>query len=279
MTDDRDLVLATAYRLMPSWRHLSVADIEYLPGGYSNRNYRIDIDGRRYALRRVDAATPRPRERLYLAIAAAPDLVAYDVQHGDMLTHWIDGATLAETPPTPGEAGAYLANLHQQIPTGVRRYDYSSEIEALFSRIGRVDTGVAAAFERLDWSARESRGCHNDLNPWNVIRMRTGGFRTLDWEFAGDNDRLFDLAGLCLGLGWQAEATAACAEAYRRASAEVGSPLRVEPERLRATLRAYQIREYAWAAAQLTDGHDLPGIRAQATTTRRALLASSDVSD
>lgn len=264
---------------MPSWRHLPVADIDYLPGGYSNRNYRIVVDGAGYALRLVDAPPPRPRERRYLAIAAAPDLVAYDVQSGDMLTRWLDGATLAETPPTPAEAGVYLASLHQQIPAGVRRYDYGREIEALFGRIGRVDAGVAAAFERLDWSARECLGCHNDLNPWNVIRMHAGGFRTLDWEFAGDNDRLFDFAGLCLGLGWQAEATARCAAAYRRASAEAGLPVQVDPARLHATVRAYQIREYAWAAAQLADGHDLPGIKAQAATTRQALLAPPGTSD
>ncbi len=247
------------------------AGIEYLPGGYTNRNYRLDIDGAAYVLR-LGAGATRPAnafERRYLDVVGAPDLVAHNAEAGHLLTRWIEGRTLADAPPTAAEAGAYLAELHARIPTGIRRYDFGAEIEAMFRRAGKVDAAVETRFRKLDWHAAEWRGCHNDLNPWNIIREPSGRFRTLDWEMAGDNDRLFDLVGLCMGLGWGMARTRACVDACNTA----GSALRYTPGRLRDTLCAYQIREHAWAVAQIAGGNDRPEIRQQAATTREWLLS------
>ena len=270
--------METAYRLMPAWRGRSAVRIEYLPGGYTNRNYRIDIDGASYALRIVDGGgPPRPGESRYLAVCRAPDVVGYDAETGHMLTRWIEGRSLADAPPTVAEAGRYLADLHAEIPAGVRCYDYRSEIEDLFARSANADRGVAARFEALAWSAAESRGCHNDLNPWNVIRVAPDAgadhaFRTLDWESAGDNDRLFDLVGLGLGLEWSIDQMAACSVAYNMTPIGNGSPMQVTLDRLRQTVCAYRIREYAWAVAQIAAGNDRLEIREQAATNRLAVL-------
>ena len=280
MDHDRDKVLAVARQLLPAWPTRADCRIEYLPGGYSNRNYRLDIDGARYALRIVDGAMPRPGERQYLAIAAAPDVVGYDRQTGHMLTRWIDGQILAASPPSPAEGGRYLAELHAEIPSGIRRYDYQAEIEALLAVAVDPDPDVVSLFRALAWSASEICGCHNDLNPWNVIRAsRTGEagqprFRTLDWEFAGDNDRLFDLVGLGQGLQWTPAQLAACVREYAGTPTGQARPLHAAPRRLTDTICAYRIREYAWAAAQIGVGNDRPEIIEQAVAMRRALVDS-----
>ena len=280
MDHDRDKVLAVARRLLPAWPVRADCRIEYLPGGYSNRNYRLDIDGARYALRVVDGAKPRPGERQYLAIAVAPDVVGYDPQTGHMLTRWIDGRILASSPPSPAEGGRYLADLHAEIPSGIRSYDYQAEIEALLANAVSPDADVVSRFHQLAWSATEHCGCHNDLNPWNVIRASPTAvagqprFRTLDWEFAGDNDRLFDLVGLGQGLQWTPAQLAACALAYARTPAGRARPLHVTPRRMEDTVCAYRIREYAWAAAQIGVGNDRPEIIEQAVAMRRAIVDS-----
>ena len=269
-----------ARQLLTAWPTRADCQIEYLPGGYSNRNYRLDIDGAAYALRIVDGAMPRPGERQYLAIAAAPDVVGYDRQTGHMLTRWIDGQILAASPPSPAEGGSYLAELHAEIPSGIRRYDYQAEIEALLAVAVDPDPDVVSLFRALAWSASEICGCHNDLNPWNVIRAsRTGKarqprFRTLDWEFAGDNDRLFDLVGLGQGLQWTPAQLAACVRAYAGTPTGQVRPLHATPRRLEDTICAYRIREYAWAAAQIGVGNDRPEIIEQAVAMRRALVDS-----
>ena len=226
---------------------------------------------RAYVLRVVEGAAPGSFERDYLALDIAPDVVAYAASRGHLLTRWIPGQVLADSPPSPGEAGGYLADLHARIPTGLNRYDFDREVATMFRQAGKVDSRVQACFEETAWRPATWRGCHNDLNPWNIIRVEGGEeavrFRTLDWESAGDNDPLFDLAGLCLGLGWGMEQARACHDAYRQAGGGGGAT----DTRLRCTFRAFLIREYAWAAAQLATGNDRDEIRAQVATSRDAL--------
>lgn len=265
---NRRVAQAVAEELVPAWRGRAFDAIEYLPGGYTHRNYRVEIDESAYALRLVEGDAPRAGEREYLAVASAPDVLAYDERRGHMITHWIDAPLWAQAPPAPAEAGRCLARLHRQIPQGMRRYDVVAEIAAMLGRAGRVDSGVLARFRHLQWSPAQLRGCHNDLNPWNVLRTEDG-FRTLDWEVAGDNDPLFDLVGLGLGLEWQEDALAECVDAYRRA----GLPLQHGGDRLPRTILAFRLREYAWAVAQLALGNQRPEIEEQAATMRRLIVA------
>ena len=132
---------------------------------------------------------------------------------------------------------------------------------------------MQAVFDELRWRPTLACGCHNDLNPWNIIRVHGatahGAFRTLDWESAGDNDPLFDLAGLALGLGWSRADALACLRAYcERRRISPSSP----EARFDAAMCAYLIREHAWAAAQIATGADRAEIREQEESMRRAVL-------
>lgn len=260
--------------LVPAWpRHLPDS-ATYLPGGYSHRNYGLVFGRRCYALREATAARPSEGDYLRrLPKRVGPEVVAYDAATGHLLTRWISGPVLAEAPPSPAEAGAYLAALAASIPVRRHRYDYGREVAVLFHsarRGGCLHEDVAAVAAKLAWRPSHLGGCHNDLNPWNVIRA-AAGWRTLDWEQAGDNDPLFDLVGLCLGLGWSDEQMAACLDAARRS----GWRAPVSRQQVRDAQLAYRIREYAWAAAQIAAGRDRPEIRAQAQSMRTAVLAAA----
>lgn len=264
--------------LVPAWTEAPLERIEYLPGGYTNRNYRVDVGNAAFVLRIVDGRPPHPAETAYLDLPAAPDVVARDARHGHLLTRWIDGAVVAEAPLSPAEGAVYVADLHDMVPLGIRRYDYAAEVGAFFQRAqaaDRLDADVQAIFDDLRWRPTLACGCHNDLNPWNIIRVPAtnaqSAFRTLDWESAGDNDPLFDLAGLALGLGWSTDEAIACLHAYcerRRIPHLTPSP----EARFKAALCAYWIREYAWAAAQIATGADRAEIREQEASMRRAVL-------
>lgn len=263
-------VIATVARLMPGWRAERIANLKHLPGGYANDNYRFDYRGEAFVVRMVPrdgadgpaAAQRFAAEQRFLALATAPDIVAFDSRSGDMITRWIEGATLAEAPPpAPAAAAAYLRTLHDAIPAGVRRYDPLAAAKADLAGIRETPPAVAAALRRT-WKAQEPRGCHNDLNPWNVIRVG-GAWRTLDWGMAGDNDPLFDAVSLAHGLGYEESA----ANALINACCETPP----EPQRVRDVRVAFHLREYAWAMRRQSLGNRRAEVRRQAEDAALAL--------
>jgi len=114
------------------------------------------------------------------------------------------------------------------------------------------------------------RPCHNDLNPWNVIVSASDPARwcTLDWEIAGDNDPLFDLICLSEGLGWSLDETDQLMDEYLELIESPRAP--TTPQR-RTIRKAYFLREYAWALAQLASGNRRDEIEAQRARSTEAL--------
>ncbi|MDE0349105.1 MAG: phosphotransferase, partial [Gammaproteobacteria bacterium] len=195
-TSHRQAVRVALRGLMPEWRVQTVDHVSYLPGGYANDNYRFEYEGGAYALRIArHPGADRRAEALFLQLASAPEVVAFDLPTGHLLTRWIDGALLADSPVPPETAAAYVQALHAEIPSGVRSYDPREAIHRDLAGAGKLARNAVLALERLDWTPAGLGGCHNDLNPWNVLCTERG-WRTLDWEFAGDNDPLFDV--VCL---------------------------------------------------------------------------------
>ena len=260
----RQAVLAVVRALMPGWRSDGIGGMAYLPGGYANDNYRFQYEGAAYALRIVrHPGTDRRAEARFLQVVSAPDVVAFDLASGHLLTRWIDGTLLADSPVPPRTAAAYLQALHAEIPRGVRSYDPREAIRRDLAAADAPAPVAVTALERLDWTPTDLRGCHNDLNPWNVLRTERG-WRTLDWEFAGDNDPLFDVVCLGRGLGYDEARLERLATAYYGASA-------VPSFRILDTRILFELREHAWAVRQIAIGNDRAEIRAQANTTERAL--------
>lgn len=257
-----DSVTESILRLMPEWRTDRIGRISYLDGGYANDNYRFEYGGEPFVIRIVrKPAGPRDAEMRYLELPVAPDVVAVDRVRGDLITRWIEGTLLAEIPAEPREMAMYLRELHSAVPRGIRRYD-AVEVVHDYLHDAPVSAVAALALRRLEWSIAETAGCHNDLNPWNVIRCGAS-WRTLDWEFAGDNDPLFDLVGLGYGMAYRDEALDALVAGYY--------PDRPSDKRVLDTRILYQLREHAWAAQQIRMGNTRDEIAAQLDTTEREL--------
>ena len=267
---DKAYAKAVARQLVPAWRTRSFDAIEYLPGGYNNRNYRLKVGGGEYALR-IARQPPRPGEDRYLAIAAAPEVVAHYAERGHLLTRWIAGPLFADAPPTPAEAGAFLADLHRQIPAGVREYDAVDHVASMLAATGG-ELELIELLHSLRWRPAAHRGCHNDLNPWNLLRGATG-IRTLDWEAAGDNDPMFDVVGLGIGCRWELREMELCRAAYEAA----GGTAPANPHHLRATATLYYLREHAWTALIAADNNRAE-IEAQAAEMQDAALRLANTS-
>ena len=90
-------------------------------------------------------------------------------------------------------------------------------------------------------------------------------WRTLDWEFAGDNDPLFDLVCLGHGLGYDDAEMDVLAGAYLGVRAPA-------TRRLLDTRIVFELREYAWARGQLALGSEREEVRAQAVAAEKSLV-------
>jgi aminoglycoside phosphotransferase (APT) family kinase protein len=253
-------LIETVCRLRPDWNAASLSRFIYLEGGYSNRNFRFDYDGKQYVLRVprvVRAAADRELERQIYAGGrprSMAEVVAFDAATGHLISRWVAGRLLADLNVPGDELVDYLVRLHADMPPVERDYDPVAEARRHLESVS-APVWVEALAARLCWTPEARAVCHNDLNPWNVIRTPAGEWVTLDWEWAGRNDPLFDLVNLHEGAGLDQGALPRLAERY------VGAPVR--PARLHDCLTAFWLRETVWAMAEVASGNDRPEIREQ----------------
>ena len=185
---------------IPGWEN---AVVSVLDGGLTNRSYLLELGDRRAVLK-TDAAprqaplNERPAEAAIQRTAALAGL-ANDVLYVDettLLTEFVDGevwsAEYFDDDERLGQLGGRLRELHSLPRTG-RRFD----APAAAAHYAAVLPDSAAVREHVELIASLPRPenlscCHNDLVAENIIS--TPEIRFLDWEYACDNDPLFDLA-------------------------------------------------------------------------------------
>jgi Ser/Thr protein kinase RdoA (MazF antagonist) len=260
-------------RLCPEWDVRALSGFMHLEGGYSNDNFRFDYHGERYVLRVVRQARANVDRAVEAAVYRSegvprPAVVRFDEASGTMISRWVPGTLLADLAAgtDPATLIAYLRELHAAMPALTRVYDPVAAARRHLSE-ANAPAWLDAVAADLAWAPAALAVCHNDLNPWNVIRT-PGGWVTLDWEWVGLNDPLFDL--VTLHQGTDPEAGPRQAELTRWAAAYLGRP--ADPARVRTCLLAFWLRETAWALAEVAAGNDRAEISAQARLGSRILF-------
>lgn len=247
--ESKNQITRALQRLVPDCDSAQV--MGYLSGGWGNRNYKINMSGDSFVLRlSQDGQQNADIEMRYMQIENAPELLAYDKEEKHLLTRWIDGYVPENQPLSPSQAASFLKDLHRTIPRGITSYSAHERILRMYES-GNAALEDVDLFTNLGWQPRTLLGCHNDLNPWNLL-VTSQGIRTLDWESAGDNEPLFDLVGLTYGFHYDDEQTLQCATEY----------LDTTPDRnfLIDTRIAYLCREHAWAIEQVAIGNPRPEV-------------------
>ncbi len=193
---------------IPGW---AGATFERLEGGSMNTSWLVELDGRRAVLK----LDPAPRQSPYITRAqearaqeqaASASLAAASLWHAEtgVLTEWLPGEVLA-----PSELGhssglealaRALRRLHG-LPRLGHVYDFGAWAQHYRRCLDAPDTEQRAALEFLEDLRLPGPlvPCHNDLVPGNLLvqsRNSPGEIGFIDWEYAGDNVALFDLAAL-----------------------------------------------------------------------------------
>jgi thiamine kinase-like enzyme len=209
---------------VPAWKGAKEIAVERQPGGWTNANYLLSVDGARYVLRIGGANTVQlgidrrtEREAILAASAAgiAPEVVLF-LPEGTLITKYIDGHkwTPAEfkTPAVIRRVAPTLKRVHALPPisgTFSPYRDVEQRLQVARERGTTLPDDVERFLERMYQIEGERAGvpsvlCHND--PFHTNFLDDGRARLLDWEFAGMGDSFYDLASACHGCAREQKA-------------------------------------------------------------------------
>ncbi len=271
------------YTLVPKWLEDELDEFRYLSGGYSNVNVafrhnnaasdrnnslgtfyvlRLPQRPQPYVNRRAEAAW---YERMPKSVGPAP--LVLDVPSGEMITPLLTGDLLVDVfhqRYCEDDLTSYLQALHGQLPGVAEQYHVPTLVPQF------IETGWPADIEHsmfVDSDATPlSRSktlvtCHNDLNPWNIL-VTSQGWKTLDWEFVGRNDPLFDLVSLHQGLRLDVGSLPRLARDFLPSASS---------EQLSRAVAQFWLREWCWANYQISHGDRRAEIVDQEREAKRQL--------
>ena len=266
MTDNGlDEAVAVARRVR-GWEGRRIT-IEPLPGGITNRNYVVRVDGvpGRSVLRLagkdthllgIDRRTELAAATHAAAIGWAPGIVDFVEPEGYLVTRFLDAAPVPDlmAEGVVGQVGELLRAFHAGPPLATtfdcfqipRTYARTASARGVI--VPSVLDRALAIADRIEevFAARPEPTvpAHNDLLNANFLRSDDGHVWLIDWEYAGMNSRWFDLGNLATNNGLDGDGREALLRAYS-GSVTSGSSARIELMQVMSDLR-----EAMWGVVQ-----------------------------
>ena len=247
-----------ALAVVPGWNP-SIASIEELKGGLTNRTFRVTYEDVHYVLR-LDAEKSdilrfdRTYEAAIMHAAheagIGPEVVYVDAEAGILLSRFLPGRTWTAQDIQSEHQLDRLADLLRavhRLPTCGNCVHFSTEAAAYEAFLEERQELHGFASHCLDIiRSTPDRGiiacCHNDIIARNVID--NGVLKLIDWEYASDNDPLFDIACVVGFHELDDRQAGYLLDAY------AGGASTEERERLAEQQRTYDALHWLWFAAR-----------------------------
>ena len=162
--------------------------------GYCNENYLLHTEGKKYILRKfirtdIDRKFEFQVQRLAFEKGISAEPLLLDEENALAISAYLEGIHK----DTLGKNDLYqFAEVLKKLHTST----IESEPILLKRLIETTSKEVQDAFTTIESFPSENVLCHNDLNPQNILFSKT--IQLIDWEYAGVNDRYFDLASVCV---------------------------------------------------------------------------------
>jgi thiamine kinase-like enzyme len=248
-----------ALALVPGWDP-NVAEFSELDGGLVNRSFLVCYEGDEYALRiglpssaaliGVETSCERTVQKAAAGRGLAPDVVYADGGAGIYLTRYLPGRAWRAGDLDDRKNLETLARLLRDVhalPVCGQTLDLAAAGERYAASIASHQGDEQFAGNCVEVIRTIADGdlvtcCHNDVVAGNIIENER--LWLIDWEFAGDNDPLFDLASL---VGYH---DIDDRRADMLLSAYTGGSEPAARERLAELVRAYDALQWLWFAAR-----------------------------
>ncbi len=206
-------------------------------GGLTNQNYKLTVDGKNYVLRIPGEGTgefiDRKSEEHNAAIASAAgvnaEILFFDATDGLQLCRFIDGAETmnADTLKDLGKvarAARALRDIHTFDGRFASRFDVFAMMDDYLDILAKKNATLPEGFaevqkeaeavrEALDLRPVELVPCHCDPLAENFLDTGERMY-LVDWEYAGNNDPMWDLGDLAIEVEFTPEQDSALMEAY-----------------------------------------------------------------
>lgn len=243
-------------------KDVSTAEIIQI-GGMSNKNFRINFEGKSYVLRvpgnGSEGMVERSNEEFNAAesckMGVNPTIRYFNSETGIKLADYIENAeTLNAATIQRHDNMRKIAKIYQTVHNSHVRlkneFNIFQEIEKydnLLNRAGvsmyegweQVRPLVMALEERLNVLGVDLKPCHNDALYENFIKGVDGTIYLIDWEYSGMNDPMADFAALFLEANFEKENEDYILDQYFEGNI---------PSNAREKILCYQILwDYLWA--------------------------------
>jgi len=151
--------------------------------GYCNENYLLVVDGVKYIVRKllrddIDRVFEWKVQNLAFEKGITAEPLVFDSQNGFMVFSFLEGGHKNQLDENELKLLAKTLQKLHSIPI-------DSEPIKL-----QTDTSTIECY------LKEYVLCHNDLNPQNIFFC--DNIKFIDWEYAGVNERYFDVACVCV---------------------------------------------------------------------------------
>jgi thiamine kinase-like enzyme len=163
--------------------------------GFNNIHFKVKTPNQNYMLREfklqgVDRELEFKVQRMAYQLKLAPKGYFLDAPNHIMLSAYVKGKHLFDLKKKALKSLAKMLRKLHTLSIEAKPYDLESAIKVKTKK-------VKNAFQTLEKEPKEWVLCHHDLNPKNIIFAKKK-IQLIDWEFAGMNDRYFDLASVCV---------------------------------------------------------------------------------
>jgi thiamine kinase-like enzyme len=222
-----DPELAAVIEAVPGWAGLA-HQVTPITIGITNRNFRVDIEGRSFVVRLsgkdtdllgIDRAAENEAASAAASAGVAPEVFAYLPQHSALITRFVPGDHIPEPDLEREEVLAAVVRsvraihgcppIRSSFPVFRIVEDYrriASErgvaIPPAYEEAHAIARRIETAFER---APVPERTCHNDLLNANFLRDADHVW-IVDYEYAGMGDPFFDLGNLSINNGFSPDA-------------------------------------------------------------------------
>jgi len=179
--------------------------------GYCNENYLVLAEGKKYIARKllrddIDRVFEYKVQLLAFEQGITAEPLVFDEENGFMVFEFLEGKHRGVETSVPhkfksksaSETKVFTSKNDLKLLAKTLQKLHSIKIDAKLIKIdieNKTDE-VLSAFETIDNYPKEYVLCHNDLNPQNIFFSKVA--KLIDWEYAGVNDKYFDLACVCV---------------------------------------------------------------------------------